>query len=317
MLCTLIATPFDHPDWIFETKFDGLRILARYDGASLNLLSRNGKSQNKQFPDIIKALQTRLTGPCIFDGEIVCLDAQGRTSFRSLQQRFHLQDAREIEFRMKRFPAYIYLFDLLYLERYDVTQLPLEERKKLLRQAVRWTDRVRWTDYQAEKGTALWQQACRKGGEGIIGKQRKSPYIFGRSPHWVKIKCIGRQEFVIGGFTDPQRSRAGFGALLLGYYDQGGQRLSYAGKVGTGFSQEILNDLRQRLDKLKQDRPPFDEGEPPRGNQVHWVRPQLVAEIAFAEWTRDGRLRQPRFQGLRIDKDPRECRREKPADSDR
>ena len=131
MLCTLIAKPFDHPDWIFETKFDGLRILARYDGASLNLLSRNGKSQNKQFPDIIKALQTRLTGPCIFDGEIVCLDAQGRTSFRSLQQRFHLQDAREIEFRMKRFPAYIYLFDLLYLERYDVTRLPLEERKKL------------------------------------------------------------------------------------------------------------------------------------------------------------------------------------------
>ena len=114
---------------------------------------------------------------------------------------------------MKRFPAYIYLFDLLYLERYDVTQLPLEERKKLLRQAVRWTDRVRWTDYQAEKGTALWQQACRQGGEGIIGKQRKSPYVLGRSPHWVKIKCIGRQEFVIGGFTDPQRSRAGFGAI--------------------------------------------------------------------------------------------------------
>jgi bifunctional non-homologous end joining protein LigD len=163
-----------------------------------------------------------------------------------------------------------------------------------------------------EQGTALWQQACHEGAEGIIGKHLDRPYIEGRSPWWVKIKCVGRQEFVVGGFTDPQRSRVGLGALLIGYYSDDGQRLIYAGKVGTGYTRQVLLDLRARLDALEQRVSPFDAGDPPHGSQVHWVTPQLVVEITFHEWTQNGMLRQPRFAGLRTDKSPRECRRERP-----
>jgi bifunctional non-homologous end joining protein LigD len=213
---------------------------------------------------------------------------------------------------MRQHPAYLYLFDVLYVDGYDVTSLPLKERKELLHGLVRWSDRVRWTPYQPEEGRALWRQACGEGSEGIIAKHLDSPYVAARSPWWVKIKCIGRQEFVIGGFTDPQRSRAGLGALLVGSYSDDGQRLIFAGKVGTGYTRETLLDLRERLDQLGQRRSPFNEGNPPTGRQVHWVEPRLVAEIAFGEWTQHGLLRQPRFEGLRADNKPQECRRERP-----
>jgi DNA ligase D-like protein (predicted ligase) len=314
MLCTLVAEPFDAPDWIFEPKFDGLRVLGRFDGAELTLLSRNDKPQNLQFPDLVKAVRKSLQKPAFVDGEVVCFDDKGRTSFRALQQRFHLLDPKAIEERVRKYPAYVYLFDLLYLDDEDLTRMPLLERKKRLRKAVRWSDRVRWTPYKNGEGVKLWKQACREGNEGIIGKHQNSPYVQGRSALWVKIKCIGRQEFVIGGFTDPQRSRVGFGALLVGYYDEN-DRLVYAGKVGTGYSRESLLDLRKRLDLLEQARSPFATGDPPLGKHVHWVRPALVAEIAFAEWTQNGRLRQPRFEGIRTDKSPRECRLEKPRAS--
>src|SRR5207244_5410468 len=157
MLCTLVAEPFDNPAWIFEPKYDGLRVLARYDGRELILLSRNQASQNFQFPDIVKALENSLTRPVIVDGEVVCFDEHGQSSFRSLQQRFHLKNAREVEARMKQYPAYLYLFDLLYVDPYDITTLPLKDRKKLLRQVVRWTKKVRWTDYQSGKGRTLWR----------------------------------------------------------------------------------------------------------------------------------------------------------------
>jgi bifunctional non-homologous end joining protein LigD len=312
MLCTLVAQPFDNPDWIFEPKYDGLRVLGRFDGQTLTLLSRNQTSQNFQFPDIVEALGDSLSQPVIVDGEIVCLDEHGQSSFRSLQQRFHLKNAREVQARSKQYPAYLYLFDLLYVDDYDLTALPLKKRKELLQQVVEWSDRVRWTPSEPEQGSALWQRACHEGNEGIIGKHLDSPYVQGRSPWWVKIKCIGRQEFVIGGFTDPQRSRVGLGALLVGYYSEEGQRLIYAGKVGTGYTHETLLDLRERLDQLQQRRSPFDEGDLPAGRSVHWVQPRLVAEIAFAEWTQHGLLRQPRFEGLRPDKKPEQCRRERP-----
>jgi bifunctional non-homologous end joining protein LigD len=311
MLCTLIAEPFDNPAWIFEPKYDGLRVLARFDGRKLTLLSRNEASQNLAFPDIVASLRDSLTRPAIVDGEVVCLEA-GHTSFRSLQQRFHLKNLRDIEARAKKYPAFIYLFDLLYVDGYDVTPLPLNQRKDLLRQVVRWSERVQWTPDQPGKGRTLLRQACREGSEGIIGKHGESPYVPGRSSWWVKLKCIGRQEFVIGGFTDPQRSRVGLGALLVGYYSDDGKRLIYAGKVGTGYTRETLLDLRQRLDRLEQPRSLFQEGSPPVGDMVHWVKPQLVAEIAFSEWTQHGLLRQPRFEGLRPDKKPRECHREWP-----
>ena len=313
MLCTLVAEPFDHPDWIFEPKYDGLRILGRFDGKKLLLLSRYGAAQNFQFPDIEAALRESLSQSAIVDGEVVCFDERGHTTFRSLQQRFHLKNAAEVQARMKKYPAYVYLFDLLYLDRYDVTGLPLDERKPLLRDAVVWSDRVRWTPSHPEKGKEFWRQACRKHEEGIVGKDLKSTYVPRRSRSWVKIKCIGRQEFVIGGFTDPRGSRVGFGALLVGYYSDDGKRLIYAGKVGTGFSREILIDLRKRLDALEQEVSPFDEGDPPTGPDVHWVKPRLVAEIAFAEWTQNNLLRQPRFEGLRPDKKPKDIRHERPV----
>jgi bifunctional non-homologous end joining protein LigD len=312
MLCTLVAAPFDDPDWIFEPKYDGLRLLARFDGRDLTLLSRHAASQNFQFPDVVATLRESFTRPIILDGEVVCLDEHGRSSFRSLQQRFHLTHAREVERRMHQHPAYFYVFDLLYVDAYDVMKLPLKDRKAILREVIHWSDRTRWTEYERAHGQALWQQACREGREGIIGKRLDSPYVQERSSWWVKIKCVGRQEFVIGGFTDPQRSRVGLGALLVGYYSDDGMRLIYAGKVGTGYTREGLLDLRSRLDALERRESPFDAGDLPHGSQVHWVRPQLVAEIAFGEWTQNGMLRQPRFEGLRTDKTPRECRRERP-----
>ncbi len=274
MLCTLIAAPFDDPAWIFEPKYDGLRVLARFDGRELTLLSRNAASQNFQFPDVVAALQDSLTRPGVVDGEVVCLDEHGRSSFRALQQRFHLTNAREVAMRMRQHPAYLYLFDLLYVDSSDVRSLPLRDRKALLREAIHWSHHVRWTGYRAERGKALWGQACREGREGIIGKHLDSPYVGNRSPWWVKVKCIGRQEFVVGGFTDPQRSRVGLGALLIGYYSDDGQRLIYAGKVGTGYTHEVLLDLRARLDTLEQRVSPFDAGDLPHGPRLHWVKPQ-------------------------------------------
>jgi bifunctional non-homologous end joining protein LigD len=312
MLCTLESEPFDNPDWLFEPKFDGLRVLVLYDGRKLNLQSRNNRSQNGPFPDIVEALEARAHGPAILDGEVVCFNEQGRTSFRALQQRFHLKDPGEIRARAEKYPASIFLFDCLYLDRYDLTSRPLEERKRHLRQAVRLSKRVRWTEYQVGKGKALWRQACREGSEGILAKHRTSTYVSGRSSWWLKVKCIARQEFAVGGFTDPQRSRVGLGALLVGYYSDDGRCCLYAGKVGTGYTREILLDLRARLDRLEQAECPFDARDPPTGEHVHWVKPRLVAEIAFGEWTQNGMLRQPRFEGLRPDKQPRECRRERP-----
>jgi bifunctional non-homologous end joining protein LigD len=200
----------------------------------------------------------------------------------------------------------------LYVDRFDVTGLPLDKRKELLREAVDWSEHVRWTPSQEAEGVALWREACREHSEGIVGKLRTARYVHGRSDAWVKIKCLGKQEFVIGGFTDPQRSRIGLGALLVGYYSDDGKRLRYAGKVGTGYTHETLLDLRRRLEPLEQRASPFDRPDVPGEEHVHWVKPRLVAEIAYGEWTQHGRLRQPRFEGLRPDKRPKECRRERP-----
>jgi bifunctional non-homologous end joining protein LigD len=310
MAATLVDRPFDHAGWIFEPKFDGLRVLVQYDGRRLTLLSRNDKPQEAMFPDVADALRTALPKPAVLDGEVVCFDDRGRTSFRALQQRFHLQDPGEIRARAGRFPASIFLFDLLWLDGRDLTGEPLSERKTLLHRAVKWSDRVRWTEYREGGGAALLRAACRRGEEGVIGKLLASRYVGRRDPAWVKLKCLGRQEFVVGGFTDPQRSRVGLGALLVGYYD--GKELVYAGKVGTGYTREVLLGLRKRLDRLERRGSPFVAGDPPEGPGVHWVKPALVAEIAFAEWTQNGLLRQPRFEGLRSDKAPRDCRRERP-----
>jgi DNA ligase D-like protein (predicted ligase) len=313
MLCSLANEPPDWPGWIFEDKLDGLRILARFDGRELMLLSRNGKSQNVAFPDVVQVLEAALKRPFIVDGEVVCFDADGRTSFRELQQRFHLQNVIEVAYRAKKHPAFVYLFDVLYIDHFDVTSLMLSERKELLQTTFSPSDRVRLTSSLDKNGTTFWRQACREGREGIVCKRLDSLYVATRSDAWVKVKCIGRQELVIGGWTDPQRSRAGLGALLVGYYSDDGRCLIYAGKVGTGFTRETLLDLRALLKPLGQARSTFGEGAPRRGPAVHWVEPRLVAEITFGEWTQNGLLVQPRFEGLRTDKKPKECRRERPG----
>jgi bifunctional non-homologous end joining protein LigD len=314
MLCTLVAEPFDDPKWSFEPKFDGQRILGRFDGQHVELISRNGHNDALWFPEIVSALQASLTRPALVDGEIVSLAPHGQSSFRRLQQRFHLNNPRDVARRAEQFPACLYLFDLLYSDRYDLTALPLRERKDLLRDAIQWSDQIRWTQSTPREGLRLYEEACHHGQEGIIGKRLDSRYVPGRSRDWVKIKCINRQEFVIGGFTDPAGARVGLGALLVGYYQPNGKTFAYAGKVGTGFDTETLLDLRHRLGRLEQTRSPFTEGDPPRGSQVHWVKPQLVAEIGFAEWTQNRLLRQPHFEGLRIDKKARQVHRELPKD---
>ncbi|MGB2611256.1 MAG: non-homologous end-joining DNA ligase, partial [Isosphaeraceae bacterium] len=311
MLCTLVDSAFDSPDWTFEPKFDGLRVLARFDGSELTLLSRNNKPQESRFPEIGEGLRQSLRHAAIIDGEVVCLDEAGKPSFRELQQWFHLDDAEEIRRRMERHPAFLYAFDVLDLDRFDVTRLPLARRRELLGEVVAWSDRIRLTASVPAKGIEEWRRACEASEEGIVGKRLDSPYVPGRSDAWVKIKCVGRQEFVIAGWTDPQRSRVGLGALLVGYFE--GDRLRYAGKVGTGYSRDVLLDLRRRFDELGRKANPLDDGEPPLGEAVHWVEPRLVAEIAFAEWTQNGLLRQPRYEGLRPDKKASECRRERPA----
>ena len=309
MKCTLVAEAFDDPEWIFEPKLDGLRVLVRFDGQQVELLSRNDKPQNFPFPDVVESVRRGLSGPAVLDGEICCLGEDGQSSFRALQQRFHLANQREVERRAAKHPAYLFAFDILWFNGHDVRDQPLEQRAKLLRKALHRNRHVRIVEGKPRYGRKLLDAACARRSEGIIGKRLGSRYVGHRISDWIKLKCLGRQEFVIGGFTDPQRSRVGLGAILVGYYDRDRQ-FNYAGKVGTGFTNDVLRDLRQRLEKLETKTSPFDRRSP-RAAGVHWTQPKLVAEIAFGEWTQNDLLRQPRFAGLREDKKPEEVVRER------
>jgi len=230
------------------------------------------------------------------------------TSFAKLQQRLgvHHPDA---ELR-RRVPVYYYLFDVLYADGRDVRQLPLRDRKRILRSLLSFTGPLRFATHRNRDGEAYWAQACRNGWEGLIAKRADTPYRAGRGRDWLKFKCENSQEFVIGGYTDPQGSRRGLGALLIGYYDDKG-RLTYAGKVGTGFDEATLASLQRTLAGLERRQPPFARGLLPKSG-VHWVEPQLVGQVGFSEWTTAGQLRHPRYQGLRRDKDPASVTRERP-----
>jgi bifunctional non-homologous end joining protein LigD len=310
MLATLVHERFSDPDWIFERKLDGVRILVFQDGGEVRLRTRNGEERGGTYPELVEALEGH--GPdLVADGEVVAFEGSV-TSFSRLQERMRVEDPEEARRRAARVAVKLYLFDLLHVDDHDLTDLPLRARKRVLRESVRWEDPVRWTPHRNEEGEAYWEEACRKGWEGVIAKDADSPYVHGRSRRWLKFKCGRRQELVVGGFTEPRGSRVGFGALLLGYHDDGAFR--YAGKVGTGWDDETLRRLRERMDGLERHEPPFDAGDPPAGDDVHWIRPELVAEVGFTEWTDDGRLRHPRYLGLREDKDPEEVVRERPAD---
>lgn len=305
-LATLTQDRFSDPSWIYERKLDGERCLSFHDG-DVRLLSRNAHDVTGTFPEVAAALATVADG-CVLDGEIVAFEGD-ETRFERLQQRLGVvdPDARLVI----DYPVVYYVFDVMFAEGADVRPLPELERKRVLRELVSDSASVTYTEHRTGDGVAFYHQACADGWEGLIAKNADAPYAAGRTRNWLKFKCLAGQELVIGGFTDPQRSRQGFGALLLGYYDADGA-LTYAGKVGTGFDNQTLLRLRADLDQISRDTSPFQAGAPPRAG-AHWVEPRLVAEIEFAEWTRDGLLRQPRFQGLRDDKAAAEVVRERPA----
>ncbi|MBO0885824.1 MAG: non-homologous end-joining DNA ligase [Acidimicrobiales bacterium] len=304
MLATLTDKRFSDPDWLFETKFDGERCLAFRSGDRLRLLSRKQQHLNATYPELADALAAQPLDDFVVDGEVVAFDGE-RTSFGRLQQRLGLTDPQAI--RARGVTVYYYLFDVLYLQGHDTTGLPLRQRKALLKRALSFEDPLRYTAHRVGEGEAAYDDACAKGLEGIIAKRASSEYASRRSPDWLKFKCSETQEFVIGGFTEPRGSRTGLGALLVGYYEDG--TLVYAGKVGTGYTQKTLRDLRSRLEALEQEEPAF-RGPGARERGTHWVRPALVAQVSFSEWTEDGKLRHPRFEGMRRDKSPREVIRE-------
>jgi bifunctional non-homologous end joining protein LigD len=307
MAATLTEERFSNPDWLFERKLDGVRVLAFRRGDGIRLYSRTRKPQDLAYPEIAEALQGQDADDFVVDGEVVAFEGR-QTSFARLQGRLGLRDPDRV--RRTGIAVYLYLFDLVHLDGHDLTRLPLRTRKSLLRRAVEFRDPLRFLTHRVRRGEDYYREACSKGWEGLIAKRASATYQHRRSRDWLKFKCVAEQEFVIGGWTDPQGSRADLGALLIGYHEDG--ELRYAGKVGTGFNQRTLRDLRERLDALVRDDSPFDKGAAlPR--QAHWVEPRLVAQIGFTEWTGDGRLRHPRYLGLREDKRPRDVVRERPA----
>jgi bifunctional non-homologous end joining protein LigD len=307
MKAVLAKEPFSDPAWIFERKLDGVRALAFREGGSARLVSRTGRTLNGGYPEIVEALESDPCDDFVADGEIVAFK-DGVTSFSRLQGRMQLSDPEAA--RRTHIAVFFYVFDLLRVNGRDVESVPLRERKQLLRRSLAFHGPVRFMPHRNEDGERLYREACKKGLEGLIAKRADSRYVHGRSRDWLKLKCSYEQELVIGGFTAPKGSRTEFGALLVGYYEDGDLR--YAGKVGTGFGRAELERLGKAMRDLEQDEPPFADVHPiPRS--ARWTRPELVAEVAFTEWTRDGRLRHPRYLGLRDDKAAREVVRERPS----
>lgn len=292
-------------EWVHELKYDGYRIGARAADGNVRLLSRRGNDWTSRFPTIRDAVAELGRHRLLLDGEVAVLRPDGSTSFQDLQNASRgTAAARQLVY---------FVFDLLHLDGEDITPLPLIERKRRLQDLLRGApEALRYSDHVIGNGSAVLDHACRLGLEGIVSKRAQGRYEVGRRGGWLKIKCIRRQELVIGGFTEPQGSRAGLGALLVGVYEPDG-KLRFAGKVGTGFTQAGARDLRQRLDDMEGDTCPF-QPRPPAAieRRAHWVLPHLVAEVAFSEWTSDGKIRHPSFQGLREDKSAGEVAREVP-----
>jgi bifunctional non-homologous end joining protein LigD len=297
MKAVLTDERFSDPDWLYERKLDGIRCVAIRDGGAVRLLSRNDLSLNGRFPTIATALEGQPCKRFAIDGEVV--------AFSGSQTRF----AKLADVRSGRAKAFFYVFDITWLDGDDLRPLPLRERKRLLRDSITFADPIRFTAHRNGNGVEFFEEACRKGWEGLIAKRADSPYATKRSRDWLKFKCEHGQEMVIGGFTAPRRSREEFGALLLGYYRDGD--LIYAGKVGTGFDRAMLRELGAEMRKRERPTRPFaGDDKIPGVRGATWVEPELVAQIGFTEWTSDGRLRHPRFLGMRDDKAARDVVRE-------
>jgi bifunctional non-homologous end joining protein LigD len=308
-LATLVEEAPSGAEYLHEVKFDGYRALARVAGSEVTLTTRNGKELGPRAPGIVQALADSEIADALIDGEVVALRDDGVSDFQKLQNTLGTETN----------DLFYYVFDLLYADGQDLRERPLEERKEQLREllssgGLEVKGQVRYSEHVVDRGPEFFEQACKRGLEGILSKRRDAPYRGGRSRAWLKIKCKNRQEFAIAGYTAPGGSRSHFGAILVGVWE--GDSLRYAGKVGTGFSERSLEELSRKLAPLARESAAFSD--PPRGAEargVTWVEPKLVAEVEFSEFTSDGRLRHPRFKGLREDKPAREAKRERPAPS--
>jgi len=305
MLATLAESAPRAGHWVYEPKLDGVRVLVYTNGGNVRLFSRNRKPLDNAYPELVDALSFAVRGDAVLDGEVVAVDPRtGQSSFSRLQRRMQLRD--ELPAQASDVAVELFLFDCLFYEGIDLTNLPLVDRKAVLRDVVWYDDPIRFTPFRTTGSAAMLRQACAKGAEGIIAKRAESRYTSARSSDWLKIKCVHQQEFVVGGYTAPKGSRENLGALLVGYYDHGALR--YAGKVGTGYDRAALELLGRKLAPLHRRTSPFAPGPAPAG-EVQWVTPRVVVEIGFGEWTPAGLLRHPRYLGLREDKTAAEVRK--------
>ncbi len=311
MLATLAEHPFSGDEWLFEVKYDGVRVLARRQGDAIELYGRSGQVITPRYPELLRPLRALPLDEFLIDGEIVALDDSGKPSFERLQARMGLTNPRDIERAVSAVPVVAIFFDCLALDGHDLRRLPLLDRKESLKLILPALGILRYGDHVVEQGEAFFEAASAERLEGIVAKKVDSLYVGGRSRDWIKLKCQRRQEFVIGGYTDPQGGRTSFGALHLGIYE--GPRLVYVSKVGTGFDSTSLKTLWAALQPLARPTSPFETGAP-TGRGHHWVEPKLVCEVRFTEWTKNSGIRHPAFLGLRTDKRPEECRREVPVD---
>jgi len=304
-LATLVKEPPSGDEWLHELKFDGYRMLCRIDRGRVTVWSRNGKNWTEKFQNVVEAVKSLKATSAMLDGEIVIVDAQGRSSFQKLQRAMGKATTTGFAYEV---------FDLIYLDGFSLTQTPLKDRKELLKNLVGTNSHgvIRYSEHISGSGDEFFKHACEYEIEGIVSKLADSHYESTRNRNWLKVKCAKQQEFVIAGYTPSSKGLPGFGSLVLGVYEKG--KLVYAGRVGTGFTLKQRGDLKKQLDKLSSETSPLAVvPRDPGLRETHWIKPKMIAEVAFTEWTSDGSIRHPSFQGLREDKNPKEVVREEPT----
>src|SRR2546430_8132099 len=306
-LATLVKVPPSGDGWLHELKFDGYRMLCRIDRGRVTVWSRNGKDWTEKFQNVVEAVKSLKATSAMLDGEIVIVDTQGRSSFQKLQRAMGKATTTGFAYEV---------FDLIYLDGFSLTQTPLNHRKELLKNLVGSNSRgvIRYSEHISGSGDEFFKHACEYRIEGIVSKLANSHYQSTRNRNWLKVKCAKQQEFVIAGYTPSSKSLPGFGSLVLAVYEKG--KLVYAGRVGTGFTFKQRSDLKKQLDKLSRQTSPLAVvPKDPGLRQTKWTEPKMIAEVAFMEWTSDGSIRHPSFQGLRDDKNPEEVTHEQPGAS--
>ena len=302
-LATLVKEPPSGNQWLHETKFDGYRMLCRVDRGEVQFWSRNGKNWTEKFQNLVEYVNSLPIKSAIIDGEIIVEDAQGHSSFQQLQRAMATSETAGFLFAV---------FDLIYLDGFILTETPLRQRKRVLKdicKSIGSRGRIRYSEHVEGNGDTFFKRACEYGIEGIVSKLADSPYDSTRNRNWLKVKCNKQQEFVIAGYTPSSKGLPGFGSLILGVFESG--KLVYAGRVGTGFSLKQRVELRKQLDKFSRETSPFaSTPKDPGLREAQWTQPKLIAEVAFTEWTSAGSIRHPSFQGLREDKSPKDVVRE-------